>query len=146
MSETSLELVVPTTGEVISLDDPSGCLRALTEIRDLEAKLRDAKGALTEALSAEFSRLGTKTIELDGVKVELKGGSETVWDVEVLERLRDLGLPDERMAALVTTEITYKVNASVAKQIAAANEQYAEVIERAKSTIPKASYITIKRG
>lgn len=146
MSETSLELVVPTTGEIVNLDDPAGCLRVLTEIRELEAKLRDAKGALTEALAAEFSRLGTKTIELDGVKAELRGGSEVVWDVEVLERLRDLGLPDERMSALVTTEVTYRVNASVAKQIAAANEQYAEVIERAKSVIPKAAYVTVKRG
>jgi len=146
ISSAETTLIVPTTGEVINPDDPAGCLRVLTEIRELESKLKELKSALTEALGFEFSRLGTKTIELNGIKAELRGGSEIVWDVEILEELRGLGLPDERMVALVTTEISYKVNASVAKQLAAANEAYAEVIERAKSTIPKSSYVAIKKG
>lgn len=139
------ELIVPTTGEVISSDDPIGCLRVLAEVRALEAKLKDLKGALTGALGEEFKRQGAKTLELGGVKAELRGGSEVVWDVEILEELRDAGLPDARMDALVTTEITYKVNASVAKAIAAVNDDYAEIVERAKTTIPKAVYVVIKK-
>ena len=118
----------------------------LTEIRDLESQLREAKAALTDALAAEFSRRGTKTLELNGMKASLSGGSEVIWDIEVLDELRDLGLPEDRMDALVTTEVTHKVNASVAKAIAAANPNYAEVIERAKNVIPKAVYVTVKRG
>jgi hypothetical protein len=141
----SFSLVVPQTGELLSLDDAAGCLRVLTEIRDLETKLREAKAELTTALSAEFSRQGTKTLEIGGVKAELRGGTEVVWDIEVLGELRNLGLPEERMDALVTAEVTYRVNANVAKQLASVNPLYASVIERAKSTIPKASYVSIKK-
>jgi hypothetical protein len=141
----SEELIVPTTGEVISSDDPLGCLRVLAEVRALEAQLKDLKGALTQALGEEFKRQGTKTLELGGVKAELRGGSEVVWDVEILEELREAGLPDARMDALVATEITYKVNANIAKSIAAVNDEYAQIIERAKSTIPKATYVVIKK-
>lgn len=118
----------------------------LTEIRDLESQLREVKSELTAALTAEFSRQGTRTLEIGGIKAELHGGTQIVWDVEILGELRTLGLPEERMDALVTAEITYKVNTNVAKQLASANPLYASVIERAKSTIPKASYVTIKRN
>lgn len=137
-------LLVPMTGEMVDVADPESCLRVLSEIRTLESRLKELKSELTVALAVEFERVGTKTMHLGGMKAELKGGEETVWDVEVLEELRDLGLPGERMDALVTTEITYKVNASVAKQLASANTRYAEVIERAKTKIPKSSYVTIK--
>ena len=140
-----LSLVVPTTGEVVSSDDPAGCLRVLTEVRELEARLRELKAGLTDAIANECSRQGTKTLELNGYKAELRGGSEIVWDVELLEGLRDLGLPEERMSALITTEVTYRVNANEAKRIASVNPEYAEVIERAKSIIPKAVYVSLKR-
>ena len=140
------EVLVPYSGEIVNLGDPPECLRLLAEIRDLEGKLRDVKGALTEALSQEFSRQGTKTLAIDGVKAELRGGTEIVWDIEILERLRDLGLPEERMDELVKAEVTYRVNTAVAKQLAAANPDYAAVIERAKTLIPKAQYVSIKSG
>lgn len=140
------ELVVPTTGEIVDAGDPEACLRALSEVRELESRLKELKAELTDALAREFSRQGTKTMELGGYKAELRGGTQVVWDVEVLEELRDLGLPDDRMNALVTPEVTYRVNASVAKQIAAANTSYAGVITRAKTEVPKASYVTLKEG
>lgn len=144
MTAESLSLVVPQSGEILSLDDTAGCLRVLSEIRDLETKLREAKAELTLALSAEFSRQGTKTLEVGGVKAELRGGVEVVWDVEILGGLRALGLPEDRMDQLITAEVTYKVNSSVAKQLAAANPLYASVIERARSIIPRSSYVSIK--
>lgn len=140
------EVLVPYSGQVVDLSDPPECLKLLAEIRELEGKLRDVKGALTEALAGEFSRQGTKTIELNGVKAVLGPDSEIVWDIETLQELRELGLPEERMDALVSTEISYKVNAAVAKQLAGANPAYGDVIERAKNRIPKTPYVSIKRG
>lgn len=145
LTAESLTLVVPQSGELLALDDTAGCLRVLTEIRDLETRLREAKAELTFALSAEFSRQGTKTMEVDGIKAELRGGSEVVWDVETLGELRALGLPEDRMDQLITAEVTYRVNSNVAKQLAAANPLYASVIERAKNTVPRSSYVSIKK-
>jgi len=139
----SQELIYPVTGEIVSYDDPAGCVRLLGEVRALEQKLKELKADLTLALEQEFSRQGRKTIEVNGVKAELRGGSGIVWDIEVLDELRTLGLPEERMDELMQAEITYKVNGSVAKQIAAANPEYADVIERAKQKVPKATYVSL---
>lgn len=145
MSE-NVTTVVPYSGEIVSLDDPPACLKLLTEVRELEAQLRDLKDDLTEALKLEFSRQGTKTLELSGIKATLGADSEIVWDPGILEELRDLGLPEARMNQLVTAEVRYTVNGSVAKQVAAANPEYADVIERAKSRAPKKAYVGTKRG
>lgn len=143
--ELNEELVLSWTGEVVPLAEPDKCVRALAEIRALESKLREAKSELTFYLAQEFQRQGLKTMEFAGVKAELKGGSDVVWDIEVLEQLRDLGLPDDRFNQLVKTEITYKVDAREAKRIAAANEEYADVIERAKQPYSRPHYISIKQ-
>lgn len=145
-SESVSLILIPTSGEVLDPEDAAGCLRVLTEIRELESRLREAKAALTDALSMEFARQGTKTLEFGGIKATLGANNEVVWDIEILSELRALGLPEDRMDALVTTEVTFKVNASVAKQLASANPRYAEVIERAKSRVPKTPYVSVKRG
>lgn len=142
-SDLGEELVYPITGEVVASDDPAGCVRLLGEIRTLEQQLKNLKAELTRALEEEFSRQGRKTIEVNGTKAELRGGSGVVWDIEVLEELRQLGLPEERMDELMQAEITYKVNANVAKQIAAANADYADVIERAKQRVPRPTYVSL---
>ncbi len=141
-----MNAIVPYSGEVVSFEDPPACLKLLVEIRELEGQLRDLKDSLTDALKYEFSRQGTKTLELNGIKATLGADTEVVWDVGVLYELRDHGLPEERMNDLITEEIQYKVNASVAKQLAAANPTYAEVVERAQSRVPKKAYVGVKRG
>lgn len=138
-------LVHPRTGELVPVDSPDACAKLLGEVRELEGNLRELKSELTAALTAEFSRQGKKTLELGGVKAVLGGGSEIVWDVEILQELLGLGLPEERMNELVTAEVSYKVNASVAKQIAGANQEYAEVVARAQTTIPKTAYVSLKK-
>lgn len=136
----------PATGEVISKDDPAACAKALDEVRDLEWKLKDLKRWLTSALVEEARRQGTKTLHLEGVTAVVSFDAETTeWDVTELVKLLDMGLPESRYAKLVREEISYKVDANVAKQIAGANAEYALVIERAKRKVPRSDSATIKR-
>lgn len=142
---TGDQLVVPYSGEVVDLEEPAQCVRVLAEIRELERRLRQVKDELTFHLSEEFKRQGTKTLEFAGIRAELKGGSEIAWDIEVLEELRGLGLPEERFNKLIQAEITYKVSGAEAKRIAGANPQYAEVIERAKRHYAKPHRVYIRQ-
>src|SRR5262245_9182104 len=132
------DLLDVRTGELI---DPADVDR----LSDFLAYLREGKRALQEginiiqgAIVAEAERRGTKTIHLDdGRTASIGGGTEVVWDTEVLNELLEAGLPEERFNQLVTTVITYKVNANVAKSIAGANADYADIIDRARSTVEK---------
>ena len=137
-------LVVPGVGEVVSLESPQECVRALRSVRELEGMLRDAKRVLTAQIAAECARQGTKTLRYPGVQAELRGGEKVIWDVEVLERLRDMGLPEERWDTLVRAEVTYKVDAREAARISAANPEYAKVIGLAKTVVDGDAYVTVK--
>lgn len=143
----SEELVVPGVGEVVDLGDEVACVQALVAVRDFESQLREAKAALTQAISERARLLGTQTFELpDGRKVVLKGGPETVYDpLEIEEGLRALGMPEERIREIVIEEISYKVSAREAKRAAAANEEYEAVINGAKETVEKPHYVTVTR-
>jgi len=130
MTETTgMEVVLPHTMEIVSLEDARRCAVALNEIRLLEARLREAKQDLTRAILLESERQGSKTLYLDeGVKVVVSGGKEVDWDFDVLERLRDAGLPEDRYDALVRATVTYRVDARTADQISRANPEYARII------------------
>ncbi len=138
------ELVLPGTGQVIDLANPGSCADALNQIRQLEQSLRDAKRVLTEMLVAESERQGTKTLRLGKLEAIVGGGYNVTWDIEELAKLQDLGLPEERYYDLVQTVISYKVNASVAKQIAGANPDYARIIENARGEEPAAYRVSLK--
>jgi hypothetical protein len=139
------EVVIPFTGELVRRDDPKACATALDDIRKMETALKELKGWLTRAVVAESARQGKKTLALDDLTVVVQGGYGLEWDVSELLRLLDLGLPEERFNALVTEEITYRVSAAEAKRIAAANPEYAAVIERARSEVPKNHWIKVTR-
>lgn len=142
---TSTELVLVTTGELIDLSNTRQVVDALEHIRRLEYELREAKALLTSAVAHECQRQGTKTLHLEGVTVELSGGARTEWDISELEKLRDVGLPEDRFTALVVPTITYKVNAAEAKRIAAANPVYAEIILRAQTALEGSYRVSVKR-
>lgn len=128
----SQALVLPHTGELISLEELPKVASALDAIRAHEAQLREVKQILTEALVEESRRQGSKTLRLDYLTVEIGGGTTVEWDIEVLHRLQDAGLPEERFDALVRTEVTYKVSAAEAKRISS-NPEYARIIELART-------------
>lgn len=145
MSEPSMELVVAGVGEIVDLGDAVACVQALATIRELESRLREAKAVLTDAVAEECKRRGTKTLDLPaGGKAVYADRVEVIWDIEVLETLRALGLPEDRFDALVKTEVTMKVDARVAGQLAGANPDYAEVIAAAKTVVTRPGSVTIK--
>jgi hypothetical protein len=143
---TSTDIAVIPTGEVVDLNDARACAIALDEIREIERQLREAKSLLTSAVALECQRQGTKTLHLDGgVTVELSGGTRVEYDIAALEKLRDLGLPEDRFTALVVPTVTYKVNAAEAKRIAGANSEYAQVINGARRVVDMPTRATVKR-
>ncbi len=137
----------PVTGELIPASDTNGVAEAVKELRHLSQQIRDAIADATVILVEESRRQGTKTLALQDVTVEIRGGTETVWDISKLRQgLDDLLCPEERIEALIKTEVTYKVDARVAKQLAGANEDYAAVLESAKTTVEKPYYIRVKEA
>jgi len=144
MSETSLELVIPTTGEIVSRDDPASCARAFVEIKALEEKLKMLRGALAEALMEESVRVGKKTLHFEhGLTAKIATPVETQWDLEILNELLEAGLPVERFEQLVTAEVTYKVDGSVIRELEGANEVYAEIIDRARTRFPRSPSVSV---
>lgn len=141
------DLVVPFTGEVVNLEDEASCTQALVAIRQFEQQIREAKSALTQAIAERARILGTQTLHLpNGQKAEVRGGPTISYDAEQIEtELRALGMPEERIREIVVEEVSYKVSAREAKRAAAANEEYAAVIESAKTVEEKPIYISISR-
>ncbi len=132
-SEHSTELVVPGIGQVVNLDDPKEVALALSSVRDLEYMFRAVKTDLTRALVYASELEGRKTLYLGeemNVKVEIKGGSETIYDAEEIELgLREAGMSEKRIREIVVETTSYKVSAAEAKRAAAANDKYKAVIE-----------------
>lgn len=150
---TGMELaVIPTTGEVISLDDVAACVRALYEIKELKDRIRDLEGALKESVLAESVRVGGKTLHfgseegVGGYVAKITTPNEIRWDYDVLLELVDAGLPEEQFAKLVLIEQTYKVNGSLVRQFSGANPVYAEILARAKEVIPKNPSVYVSPG
>lgn len=141
------EIVVPGVGELVNLSDYQSCATALDGIRDLESKLREIKGLLSSAIQAEATRQGTKTLELaDGRKAVLSGGKEVEYDAELLaSELEIAGMPEDRIAQIVVPTVSYKVSAVKAKQAAAANPIYADIIESCRREVETPVRVSLRR-
>lgn len=146
-TETSQELAIPGTGEIVDLRDTPACVSALGAIRDYETLIREAKSMLTQAIVDEATKQGIRSIPLpNGDRAEVSPASEIVYDALVLEEgLREAGMPEERIREIVEETVSYKVKAGEAKKAASANTEYARVVEEARSEQPKSQYITIRR-
>ena len=136
MSETeqSQALVIPTTGVVVNLDSEREVAIAYRDVKELRYALNDIDRRLRQAMAERKKILGTGTFYIEGVgKVEVKGDSETEWDIVALETgLKDVGCPEEIIKEIVKPVTTYKVDAARANRAAKANPEYARVIEDAK--------------
>lgn len=138
------EIVQPLTGVLVRTDDIDAIAVAVADLRAHRARLNDAISQFDAAAVAWSKMLGKKTIAAASHTLTVSADHEIEWDVEALEELRELGLPDARFDALVRMVVTYKVNASVAREIEGASPEYAEVIRRARVRVPKRQYVSVK--
>jgi hypothetical protein len=140
------DLVDPRSGELLPAT-PENAAELLQAARDIRQRIlrfvKDCEAVLVD----ESRRQGSKTLHLPTGKVTITGGpgGGLDWNMELLERLRDLGLPEHRWDELVVATVTYKVSAKVANQLAAANPDYADVIDRAKLCPDVSWRVTVKR-
>ena len=144
---TSLEIVVPGTGEMVPLDDPAAVARAHRDLTDLEMQIRDAKAMFADILAGESRKQGTKTLRFGDIEVEMRGGPSTEYAAEEIETgLREAGMPEDRIREIVKETVSYKIDARKASSAASANPDYAKVIEAGKRIIEKPMYPSVKRA
>ena len=146
--------VVETSGELregtgvdIDLTDPVACALALDRVREIEAEFTRVKRVLTEGIVHHYRVTGERTIELPGrLKAEVKAGKRNIIDPDVLEtRLREAGMPEANIDAIITTTHERKVAAQKAKTAATANPAYKAALEAATSTYEDTPSVTIRR-
>jgi hypothetical protein len=143
--DDSPEIVLPLTGQLVNLRQPLQTAQALRDVRDLKRQLDEVKMLLEGALRIEAARQGTKTLHLGPVDAVISGGRAADYDAELLqERLRQVGLPEERIAEVVVQTVSYKVNQRVLKHITGANPDYAVAADAARTIIDTPWYVTLK--
>ncbi len=130
------ELLEPTTANAVTV---------IQAARTMRSRLHDVVAQATAWLADESARQGTKTLHAGSSSVVLSGGRTDEYDpLELMNYLRNAGLPEQRVDDAVTTIIDYRVNRSVLRQLAAANPEYADAIEQAKRVVEKPIRATIK--
>jgi hypothetical protein len=79
-------LVVPHTGEAISLKDVSlaSIAEVVQSITDVEADLKSAKRTLADEVSARLDVYGKRSAEVDGWRLEVNAPTEREWDLDEL--------------------------------------------------------------
>src|SRR5262245_6081889 len=145
--ERQPEIVLPVSGEVINLTQPTHVAQALDQVREWKRRLDEIRAVLEDALRLESERKGTKTLHLDGITAVVSGGEKVEYDTEKLaDLLLEEGLPASRLAELIAIQITYKVNQAVAKSVAAANPRYALALETCRTVAPAPWRVSTKKG
>lgn len=142
----SEELVLHTTGEVVNLADETQCAHALRHLRDVKAEIDSAIRVLSGALAEAAERHATKTLHLNTATVVIKGGSQTLYDADAIERgLLEAGMPDYRVAQIVKEEVTVtrRVVAAEAQKAAKMNDAYRAVIEQHSTVVEKPAQVTV---
>ena len=150
MDAPSTDLAVPA--ELLDVDSGQllpatveNAAAVLNAARAMKQRIQGVVDAATAYLTAEAAVLGTKTFHYPGGTVALTGGESLEYDhEELMGLLHDAGLPLERVAEAVVTEVTYKVNRSVLRQLAGANPDYRAAIELAERRVEKPYRASVK--
>ena len=137
------QLLDVQTGEVLPAT-VSNAARVLEAAREMKRRLNIVVAEATSYLLEESQRRGTKTFRFDGGQVSVAGGPAVEYDADALVfNLRDAGCPEDRIGEAVVAEVSYKVNRSVVRQLAAANPKYREAVRAAERVVEKAYYAKV---
>jgi hypothetical protein len=80
------------------------------------------------------------------MKSEVRFGTRTTIAADVLEqKLREAGMPEERISEIVTQTVSYRADAAEAKKAARTNEAYAEALKAASTTAQLNPSVSIRR-
>jgi hypothetical protein len=138
------QLLDVVSGEVLpaSVDNAA---RVLEAAREMKRRLNIVVAEATSFLLEQSQQRGTKTFRSDHGMVTLAGGPATEYDAyDLATGLRAAGCPEDRVEECVQAEITYKVNRSVAKQLAAANPKYRAAVAAAERQVEKPYRASVK--
>jgi hypothetical protein len=132
------------TGELLPATVDNAA-RVLNSCRDMKERINRVIDETTAYLAQEAATAGTKTLRSGAETVTLTGGESVEYDAaDLMEALAVAGCPDARIAEAVVAEITYKINRSVLRQLAAANPDYKAAIELAARTVTKPWRASVK--
>jgi len=147
--EPGTDLVPLPDGQLVDLSNPTDVALRLDDLRTLEARVREAKTLLVDAIQQYAETAGKgKTLHLpEGLTVVLKNDTQVLWDAQQLEAdLREAGMAEERIREIVVEEVSYRVAAAEAKKAASVNAAYAEAVSGARKEVPKRPSVTVERG
>jgi hypothetical protein len=118
---TSTDLIVPVTGEVVSLDSPTDTLcEAWTQVRRLERDLADARGTLNNELTKRMDHENLRKVAVGDWQVEVGPPGTVEWDADkvhdTLLAIATEGSISPTAAERVTT-ITRKVSLRELKKV-----------------------------
>lgn len=122
----------PVTGEALARTVENAAV-VLEWARAAKDRLNDLIADATSIVIEESRVRGGKTFHLDGAKVTLSGGPGVEYDPQALrEALRAADCPEDRIDALIKTEVIEKVDRSVLRQLTGANDDYKAASELAE--------------
>lgn len=130
-------LLNPTTGELLEANVENAAI-VLDAARSTKQIVNDIISEATAYLAQEAARRGTKTLRSGDYELALSGGATVEYDAtDLIMLLREAGCPEDRIEAAVVATITYKVDRSVLRQLAAANPDYKAAIDLAAREVEK---------
>ncbi len=132
------------TGELLEPTLPN-IARVIESARAMKANVNEIVYEATLAAVALSEMRGTKTLHGEGETITVSGGTGMDYDPsDLIEALLAAGCPQDRIDAAVVAQVTYKVDRSVLRQLAGANEDYKAAIELAEREVERPYRASVK--
>lgn len=149
----SIQLVNPSTGELVELDGPTEALAEfLADMREHESLCREAKKLVTREVVSRMDRQAAWTIRAAGLKLSAASPQPTEeFDgpelKEALHALVEEGVISiEAVDAAVETVVTYKPRKAGIVALRKLGGRVAEVVDAHSREVEKERYVSVSRA